>query len=308
MFHDPEFSMYESIGRNTLFLVFAMSVNSISADDLTRTQPQPVDSELIANCMSILRSGLASEEFWPAMHAAEALTYAGAKSEVIAALKERLPDEKDDQRRCGLTRELYRAGDHSHLETLFDILGNRSSNGRIHAAESLYKIGQAADKTLLLDAMNQSESIPLQIMAAAALVKAEDPAALVFVRRQLLSSDTTTRNLSAWVIGRHGNKSDAEPISSALRKEMTSAPRDEMSVTFLSVSLASLGVSEGRVALVNQLDSPNPTARAMAAEFAGSSRTAEALKKLQEHLKDTALDVRIRSAQSILALSKADLR
>lgn len=288
-----------------LFLICVISVNSVFSDDSTRTQPQPVDAQLISECMSILRGGLVSEEFWPAMHAAEALTYAGAGSEVIAALTSRLPDEQDDQRRCGLVRELYRAGDHSHLQILFDVLGNPSSKGRTHAAESLYKIGQTADKKLLREAMNQSESIPLQIMAAAALIKAKDSAAMDLVRRQLQSSDATARNLSAWVIGRHGNKDDAGPIKTALQKESVAAPKDEMSVTFLTVSLASLGDSEGHTALVSQLSSPNPTARAMAAEFAGLSRTTEALEKLKELLKDPALDVRIRSAQSILALSKA---
>ena len=289
----------------SLLLVIAVSVNSTFSDDLTRTQPQPVDAKTISQCMSILRSGLASEEFWPAMHAAEALTYADAGSEVIAALKARLPEEQDDQRRCGLVRELYRAGDHSHLQLLFDILGNPSSKGRTHAAESLYKIGQTADKKLLREAMSQSESIPLQIMAAAALVKAEDPAAIDLIRRQLQSSDPTTRNLSAWVIGRHGNESDAEPIKVALKKEASATPPDEMSVTFLAVALAGLGDAEGRETLVKQLSSSDPTARAMAAEFAGLSRTTEAIAKLKELLKDSALDVRIRSAQSIIALSKA---
>ncbi len=288
-----------------LFLIFAISVDSVFSDDSTRTQPQPVNAQLISECMSILRGGLASEEFWPAMHAAEALTYAGAGSEVIAALTSRLPDEQDDQRRCGLVRELYRAGDHSRLQILFDVLGNPLSKGRTHAAESLYKIGQTADKNLLREAMNQSESIPLQIMAAAALVKAEDPDAKDLVRRQLQSSDTTARNLSAWVIGRHGNKDDAKLVKALLQKETSATSKDEMSVTFLAVSLATLGDTEGRVVLVNQLSSPNPTARAMAAEFAGLSRTTEALEKLKELLKDSSLDVRIRSAQSILALSKA---
>ncbi len=297
--------MSVSICRFPLFLIMAMSVNSIFGDDSTRAQPQPVDAQLIAECMTILRGGLAAEEFWPAMHAAEALTYAGAGSEVVAALKSRLPNEQDDQRRCGLVRELYRAGDHNHLQILFDILSNPSSKGRTHAAESLYKIGQTADGKLLREAMNQSESIPLQIMAAAALVKADDPDAIGLIRRQLRSSDATTRNLSAWVIGRHGDKGDAEPITIALQKETSATPSDEMSVTFLAVSLASLGNSEGRVALVKQLNSSNPTAKAMAAEFAGLSRTTEALEKLKELLKDPALDVRIRSAQSILALSKA---
>lgn len=288
-----------------LLLVIAKPDGLLSNDDSARTQPQPVDPQVISECMSILRAGLASEEFWPSMHAAEALTYADAGSEVITSLKGRLPNEQDDQRRCGLARELYRAGDHSHLQVLFDVLGNPQSKGRTHAAESLYKIGQTADKNLLREAMNQSENVPLQIMAAAALIKAKDSSATDFIRRQLLSSDTMARNLSAWVIGRHGNKGDAELIKTALQKESGAAPRDEMSVTFLAVSLASLGDSEGRVALMDQLSSPNPAARAMAAEFAGLSRTTEALGKLKELLTDSSLDVRIRSAQSIIALSKA---
>lgn len=289
----------------TLLLIVAIPARLMSADDSARTRPQSVDPQLISECLSTLRSGLASEEFWPAMHAAEALTYADAGSEVIDALKDRLPKEKDDQRRCGLVRELYRAGDHSHLQILFEILGNAASKGRTHAAESLYKIGQTADKKLLREAMNQSESTPLQIMAAAALVKAKDSAAMDLVRRQLQSTDQTARNLSAWVIGRHGDENDAAFVKALLQRETSATSKDEMSVTFLAVSLASLGDSEGRAALVSQLSSPNPTARAMAAEFAGLSRTTEALEKLTELLKDSALDVRIRSAQSIIALSKA---
>ncbi|MFO1000440.1 MAG: HEAT repeat domain-containing protein [Planctomycetaceae bacterium] len=295
--------MNVSTGLMTLLLIVPMPARLMSADDSGRTQPQSVDSQLTADCLLILRSGLASDEFWPAMHAAEALTYADAGSEVIAALKDRLPKEKDDQRRCGLVRELYRAGDQRHLQILFDVLGNPSSKGRTHAAESLYKIGQTADNSLLREAMHQSESIPLQIMAAAALIKAKDSAALDLVRRQLHSSDPTARNLSAWVIGRHGNKDDGMVVKALLQKETSAATKDEMSVTFLAVSLASLGDSEGRAALICQLSSPNPTSRAMAAEFAGLSRTTGAFDKLKELLKDPVLDVRIRSAQSIIALS-----
>jgi sialidase-1 len=291
--------------RIRLLLVVTMGASLVVADDSARTQPQSVDSKLISECMSILRKGLTSEEFWPAMHAAEALTYADSGSEVIAALKDRLPIERDDQRRCGLARELYRAGDQSHLPILFDVLSNPASKGRTHAAESLYKIGQTSDKALLREAMTQSENIPLQIMAAAALVKADDADAKDLVRRQLQSSEPTARNLSAWVIGRHGHQDDAMVVKALLQKEISASPKDEMSVTFLAVSLASLGDSEGRAALVNQLSSPNPTARAMAAEFAGTSRTTEALEKLKRLLTDSTLDVRIRSAQSVIALSKA---
>ena len=91
------------------------------------------------------------------MHAAEALTAAGAGPEVVAALIARLPDESNDQRRCGLARELVRAGNRESLPVLFAILGDQKSNGRIHAAESFYKLGETGDGKLLGAAYRQSE-------------------------------------------------------------------------------------------------------------------------------------------------------
>src|SRR5690242_10317620 len=70
-----------------------------------------LDEAARARCLAVLRAGLGSDEFWPAMHAAEALTLEGLGAEVRASLAARLPGETDDQRRCGLARELVRAGD-----------------------------------------------------------------------------------------------------------------------------------------------------------------------------------------------------
>ncbi|HTN02138.1 MAG TPA: hypothetical protein VL132_09685, partial [Planctomycetaceae bacterium] len=60
--------------------------------------------------MQVLRDGFKSDEFWPSMHAAEGLTVAGYGAEVRQALPARIPAETDDQRKCGLARELVRAG------------------------------------------------------------------------------------------------------------------------------------------------------------------------------------------------------
>ena len=53
-------------------------------------------------CLTVLETGLRSKEFWPSMHAAEALTQAGRGEVVLNALKGRIETEKDDQRKCGL--------------------------------------------------------------------------------------------------------------------------------------------------------------------------------------------------------------
>src|SRR5690606_38121574 len=73
-------------------------------------------------CLRVLREGLKSDEFWPSMHAAEALTLAGRGNEVRAHLLPLLPQESDDQRRCGLARELVRTGARQYAAIMLDIL------------------------------------------------------------------------------------------------------------------------------------------------------------------------------------------
>jgi sialidase-1 len=277
--------------------------DSLPAEEIDRKAALPVSRELGERCVSILKQGLRSDEFWPAMHAAEGLTMAGGGAEVIKVLSNRLPVEKDDQKRCGLARELARAGERVHIELLLEILSTPDSKGRTHAAESLFKVStprETGDGASLRSAMQQADSIPLQIMAAGALAKSGDPKAVPFLREKFQSDDTTARNLSAWVLGRLGDQSDVAPILAALKSET-----DDASKGFLAVSLACLGNADGRMELIEQMNSPTVTARAMAAEFAGISRTVEAREKLIQLLDDPAADVQIRAAQSLLMLSKA---
>ena len=103
--------------------------------------PWHVSSEELEKAEVVLREGLRSDEFWPAMHAAEAMTLARMGDEVIAYLQPKLAEEKDDQRRCGLARELVRAGQVEYAEVMFDILRGDDPHGHVHAAESLFKVG-----------------------------------------------------------------------------------------------------------------------------------------------------------------------
>src|SRR5205823_224646 len=99
-----------------------------------------LDEATRARCLGVLRGGLESEEFWPSMHAAEALTLDGRGSEARALLGPKLPKETDDQRRCGLARELARAGDRAPLQVMLDILASPNPHGHVHACESLFKL------------------------------------------------------------------------------------------------------------------------------------------------------------------------
>src|SRR5262245_59995916 len=154
-------------------------------------------------CLATLRQGLASDEFWPSMHAAEGLSLAGQGMEVRAALARK--SSADDQQRCGLAREAVRADDRSQITTLLAILGTMESNGRVHAAESLFKIADVGDGKLLRSALAQDADLKLKLMAAAALARGGHPTALNAVRPCLSHQDIDARRTSAWILGQLGS-------------------------------------------------------------------------------------------------------
>lgn len=268
------------------------------AEEPGRQSPQPITPQERQRCMENLRGALKSEEFWPSKHAAEALTQAGAGGEVIAAFGDLLPVEKDDQHRVGFVRELVRAGHRDLLPILFGILGDAKSNGRAHAAESLFKLGEIGDGRQLRAAIEQKENVSLQIFAAAALAKAGQADALALVRASLQADNRAARNLAAFALSRVGGEVDIKPLLAALDRE-----QDEPARAFIIGALAALGNPKGREELGRALNSADATARAMAADFVGRSRAIEHQEKLVRLLDDPVLDVRVRAAQSLLTLS-----
>ena len=270
----------------------------VDGDEPNRQKPAQIAPEVRERCLATLRKGIKSDEFWPAMHAAEALTLAGAGNEVIAELRDRLPLERNDQRRCGLARELVRAGDRSRLPVLFQILDDAQSAGRVHSAESLYKLGEPGDGKSLRAAFEQDGNPQLRLMAAAALARAGHADALTRLREQLGSEDRQVRDTVAFALARLGGDSDVQPLLNALARETDVASR-----AILATALASLGNARGRDELDRNLDSSDAFVRTMAADFAGHSRCVECQSKLVRLLDDSILDVQVRAAQSLIALS-----
>jgi hypothetical protein len=159
----------------TLFLTCDKKLYSLA---MQVSGPRPVtkvgavkelDSGLRSICLDILRGALESDEFWPAMHAAEALTLSGSGAEVRSVLEPKLATDSDAQHRCGLARELVRAGDTPRAAILFETLASPDPYGHTHAAESLYKVRQTGDGRLLRAAMERGETPKLQLIAAGAL-------------------------------------------------------------------------------------------------------------------------------------------
>ncbi|HVK16881.1 MAG TPA: exo-alpha-sialidase [Fimbriiglobus sp.] len=256
----------------------------------------PLEPPLRERCLTILRDGLKSDEFWPAMHAAEALTLAGQNQDALAALAMR--SETDDQKRCGLAREAIRAGDRTKLPILFSILDKAGSIGHTHAAESLFKVAEVGDGTKLRAALAQDDNPRLKMMAAAALARCGHTTALDTVRKRLTDPDVELRKVAVWVLGQLGSKSDVEPIRAGLAKET-----DPLAKAYVANALATLGDAEGKKLLGQNLTSSDPAVKTYAADFAGHARAVEFRDTLVKLLDDPTLDVRVRAAQSLVAFS-----
>ncbi|HAH48796.1 MAG TPA: sialidase, partial [Planctomycetaceae bacterium] len=82
-----------------LFCCIPLLANAASPAPSIKLSP-----ETEKRCLEVLREAINSDEFWPSMHAAEALTLAGKGDEVRQIIAPQLKTEKDDQHRCGLAR------------------------------------------------------------------------------------------------------------------------------------------------------------------------------------------------------------
>ncbi len=251
-------------------------------------------------CLEVLREGLRSDEFWPSIHAAEGLTLGGYGREVRAHLEPKLKTEKDDQHRCGLARELVRAGDKDKLKIMIGILEGEKDHGHVHAAESLYKVGGAGKIKSMRATFAQKKNIRLQLMAAAAMGKAGDAKAMAFLRERMRNEkDPKLYTVAAWILGRIGAEADIALI----RSRLADAP-DVLSKAYLNHAMAALGDPHGQAALTSNMESNDPGIRVYAAVFASDAGMGGVKPQLIKLLKDDTLDVRIRAAQSLLVLSR----
>ena len=251
-------------------------------------------------CLETLREGLHADEFWPSIHAAEALTLAGHEAEVREFLEPKLLTETDDQQLCGLARELVRAGDRSKAKLMINLLRKSDPYGHTHAAESLYKVNEIGDGDDLRRVMSETTDIKTRLMAAAAVARAGDQTAYNVLREALRSEDEQTIRNACWILARIGDSSDVPQLRADLAKV-----EDPLVKAYLEHALAALGDAAGLKALQENLSNPDPAIRTYAATFAGDAYAARTKGRLEELLDDENLDVRVRAAQSLLVMSQA---
>ena len=287
--------MREFVRAFWLPVVWSLLINIGAAQEPKRIA---LDTATREKSLHVLRAGLKGDDFWPAMHAAEGLTLAGYGREVIESLTPKLPTETDDQHRCGLAREIARAGDRSTIRVMQDILAGDAKFGHVHAAESLFKVFEIGDGAAMRRAFAQNDNLKLKLMAAGALARRGDAAASQSLRELLGADDPSDRSIAAWVLGQIGDRSDIE----RLKKQMARCP-DAVSRANFEHALAILGDEAGLKALDRNLSSDDTAIRTYAATFAGDARALDTAPRLKAMLADPFADARIRAAQSLLVLA-----
>ncbi len=284
-----------AVVRIVSIIVALLPIFSIGAQDSTQIT---LDSATREKCLSVLRAGLRGDEFWPSMHAAEGLTLGGHGLEVIEYLTPKLKTETDDQHLCGIAREIVRAGDRSAVPVMLTILGGDNSYGHVHAAESLFKVFETGDGQSMRLAHAQSGNLKLKLMAAGALVRGGDTAALQTVRNLLNDGDPQNYTIAAWVLGQIGDSSDIPRLKAQLARCPDAATRANF-----EHALAILGDPDGMQALEQNLTSGDNAIRTYAATFAGDARATGTVDRLKVMLEDPFSDARIRAAQALLVLA-----
>ena len=286
-------------GRIVVLLtgILLLFVHGPSSAD-TGSSPD-LDAATRTKCLAILREAVLVDEFWPSMHAAEALTLAGYGGEVRPLLEPKLATEKDDQHRCGLARELVRAGDRSKAAVMLDILGGEDGYAHVHACESLYKVNEIGDGRLMREALRQGEDPRKALMAAAALGRRGDGEGLAFVRARLGDADPDVARIAAWIVARVGDVRDIPALQAGAARFTDPLPR-----AYFEHALAALGDEAGKAALLRNLGDADAGLRTSAAVFAGEAGMVEACEALVGLLDDETVDVRVRAAQSLLVLGQ----
>ncbi len=280
----------------TFLLVSTIAVANVGyCQDDGRHSLSPATRE---RCVEILRSGMQGDDFWPSIHAAEGLTLGGYGEEVIRFLTPKLETEKDDQHRCGIARELVRAGDKLKANIMLKILAGAETHGHVHAAESLYKVVEIGDGSAMRNAFQQDDNITQKLMAAGALGRCGNDKAMEFLRASLEHADPDILRISAWILGRIGNQTDIP----RLKKQLPRC-QEALLKAYVNHSLAALGDKAGLAALAANLKDEDPAVRTYAATFAGDARAVGLTDSLTEMLNDAHPDAAYRAAQSLLMLA-----
>ncbi|MEM8485614.1 MAG: HEAT repeat domain-containing protein [Bacteroidota bacterium] len=250
-------------------------------------------------CLTILREGVQGDEFWPSIHAAEALIREDYAFEATPLIEARMGSERDRRRIAGYARALALTDYNQGIVALQDILLSDDLEARILAAEAMFRTGLVGDPVILEQATDPSNNGRLRVFAAAALTVTDRANMRDLVREALGSNDPAARYIAADVIPIIGSLEEDVPTLID-KKDLVNSDFENL---YFVRALAMFGLESARKELLSFLKHPDPTIRSRAAFSIAEAWYVESSNQLIPLLKDPALAVRVRAAQALLTMA-----
>ena len=267
------------------------------------------NSKLHKECISNLHAALNKGTDWERVHAAEALIRVGEAKSVIARF-ELQAYKAGPKYRIGVWRVLAQAyrndlGKHSkYLKRIISAFNNTNGPDRLHAVETLGKLGYSAQTKYIIQAANNTSST-LRVNSIWVLANTGRAKYIQMLADCLESPDATVRSEAAYALRflPKVNAAALESLKSAAERENISTGADVYIVSALCVQATRHGKGKDAKTEIKTYATGNNDEKYELCACLASIGNKSDIPLLKRLLKDKSLDVRTSAANAILSIT-----
>jgi len=282
----------------------------------------PVDDALRQRVSQLLHTALDREEGWIKVHAAEALLAAGDTQDVKATFDRELSSKGNERPyRIGIWRVLAQAARNDEarqgwLKNIFDAFRDVEGTDRLHAVETLGKLGYRAtsDDRDVFELAAKSAEGPLAANARWVLANSGTSKADAQLVALLSSNDGATRATAAYAVRFLPKISPAlwGKLLGAARQEPDAPDADIVRASLVSAAFVHAPVDQQRAMfkaeLLKYARTGSVDAKAEACAALAMRGQDEDIPLLVSLLDDGSTDVRVAAANAILQIDRRHLK
>ena len=249
--------------------------------------------------LQILRDGLHSDEFWPSIHAAEAMIDAGYGFEVTPVLYDKLKTEREEVYRASIAKALIKSGQQEGIVILQDIMLGSNEAAQLESLKGLFYEVTVADTAIVGQLIRATENLELKLYAQALLHVTEHEKQVDEVRASLSNPDPAIRMATADILSFIGS---SEQDTTQLKANLSNATSEtERLHTLRALSMLDHATSRGRIPQLTRNE--DASIREVATYAMAEAWIVEEVDVLYPLLDDPSLSVRVRAAQALLILN-----
>jgi len=291
--------------RTRLILLTALLILASSAIAAT-VKP---DGKLHNECISNLYAALNKGNDWERVHAAEALIMAG-ETRLVLARFEPQADKAAPKYRIGVWRVLFQAhkndpaGQAKYMKRIVAAFNNLNGPDRLHAVETLGKLGYSKETKYILQAANDTSS-PLRVNSLWVLANTGKAKYIQSLTACLDSPETTVRSDAAYALRflPKINAATLDSLKSASERENISTGAGVYIASALCVQASRVGKGAGPKTEIMKYASGNNDEKYELCACLALIGNRTDLPLLQKMLRDKSLDVRTGAANAILCIT-----